>query len=248
MIAELYIPYEEELSSSELRRLMAQVRAARSKTWQIVSPKISALVRLDTQLDQAAKNKDQQKLDELSTHIGAIRRDVQPVTDSLKEIDGRLAAIEKLWAQVDSTTGFTVLARMLRAEALRSFGGLLLHAAVVASGGTTRTIRNLWRTLWSGDGVSFSGGAVARWALLGPSGIFIKGGVETATVTYKDDAPASIRSSDRVTNDVVSLWGEPLRVASLHSLSSNEEKPLRHSQPKSTADNSETRVRDTIPE
>jgi hypothetical protein len=226
-IAELYLPTSRALAKSDLRSQMEKVRAARAKIWGIVSPMISIIVRLDTQLDRAAKNKDQKKLDEVSALINALRRDLQPVTDSLKEIDNRLAALEKLWAQVDSGTGLTVLARMLRAEALRSFGAPLLHAAIVASGGNTRTIRNLWRTLWSGDGVSFSGGAVARWALLDANGVFIKGGIEAANATYKDDRPVSIRFSEGEAMANIALRQQPISVSQQDQDSADKEIPTQ---------------------
>jgi hypothetical protein len=105
-----------------------------------------------------------------------------------------LAAMEKLWVQADPATGLTVLPRMLRAESLRGFGAALLHSAIVASGGNTRTMLNLWRTLWSGDGMSFSGGAVARWALVTPDVGFLAGGTEATDVTYRDGKPLRTRS------------------------------------------------------
>ena len=54
-----------------------------------------------------------------------------------------------------------------------------LHALVVASGGFNRTSRSLLRTIFSGDGLSFLGGATARWALLKENGSVAKGGIES---------------------------------------------------------------------
>jgi hypothetical protein len=65
------------------------------------------------------------------------------------------------------------LARLLRAEAIRVRQPAFLNAAVVASGGHNRIIRNLFRMLFLGDGLSFAGGATVRWALLGSDGILI---------------------------------------------------------------------------
>ena len=40
-----------------------------------------------------------------------------------------------------------------------------LYAEAIVAGGTTRIRRNLWRTLFFGDGLTFSGGAIVAYAL-----------------------------------------------------------------------------------
>jgi hypothetical protein len=95
-----------------------------------------------------------------------------------------LSDLQTQWNQTDAASGMTVLARLLRAEAIRKLDPLYLHAAIVTSGGYNRITHNLFRTLFVGDGLSFTGGTVARWALLEDDGTVKLGGIASAQITW----------------------------------------------------------------
>jgi hypothetical protein len=174
--------------SSDQSMLQAQlnrVQEAKASAWSSVGPLISQLVRLEGELDGAAKTKDQSALDRLSLQTSDMRRDLAPVVDPLGRLDQRLSDLQNQLNQTEPTSGMFQLARLLRAEALQYLEPLYLHGTVVASGGHYRITRNLFRTLFMGDGLSFAGGAVARWALLEKDGSVALGGIESVTLRGK---------------------------------------------------------------
>jgi len=179
--------------SSSVRALILQIEQAKVAAWQAIAPLISEVVRLDGQLDMAVAAKDQPSVDILAKQVSELRRDVQPVTDPLSRADRRLSDLHKQWNRVDEKSGLTGLARLLRAETIRDMKAIYLHCAVVASGGHHRIVRNLWRTLFSGDGVSFMAGAVVRWALLDHDGSIRKGGMQIVRKGSSDPGKFSNR-------------------------------------------------------
>ncbi len=162
-----------------LRARIEEVQDAKERAWAVAGPLVSELVRMDTELDLAAKSKDQDKLDMLTFESSQFRRDLQPLSDSLARSDQRLADLQKQLNEVNQTSSLTQMARLLRAEGIQSLNPLYLHAQVVASGGHHRITRNLFRTLFLGDGLSFCGGGIVRWALLNNDGSVAKGGIIT---------------------------------------------------------------------
>jgi len=185
LIANLMLPTTKNNQDSLLSRIL-RVEQAKVRAWRTVAPMISELVRLDVQLDDATAARDQAQVDALTAQAAALRRDLQPVSDPLSQADQRLAELDKQWSQVDEKTGLSGLARLLRAEAIHDMKPVYLHCAVVASGGHHRIVRNLWRSLFSGDGLSFLGGAIVRWALLANDGSLTKGGMRVATKASSD--------------------------------------------------------------
>lgn len=156
---------------------LAAVQSAKAKVWESVGPFIAELVRLDAKLDHAARAKDQKLVDDLSGQLAELRQDLDPVTEPLRRVDQQLADLQAAGDKVDETTGLTMLARWLRAEAIQAMNPRYLHAQVVSSGGHNRTSRSLLRTIFCGDGLSFIGGATARWALLEEDGAVADGGI-----------------------------------------------------------------------
>jgi hypothetical protein len=75
------------------------------------------------------------------------------------------------------------LARLLRAEAIKTEEPIYLHAVVVSSGGHHRIARSLWRTMFYGDGLTFVGGATVRWSLLAADGSIEKGGIRVERIS-----------------------------------------------------------------
>jgi hypothetical protein len=164
---------------------MNQVQQAKAGAWAAVAPLISQMLRFEGELDQASKSKDQKAVDRLSMEISSMRRDMAPVSDPLGRLDQRLSDFENQMNQTEPTSGLLVLARLLRAEALQARKPLYLHATVVSSGGYYRVTRNLFRTLFFGDGLSFAGGATVRWALLADDGAVATGGIDVTALKGK---------------------------------------------------------------
>jgi len=166
-----------------LRSLLERVQTAKGAAWASAGPLIAQLVRLEAALDQAALEKKQEAVNQLSADVSDLRRDMEPITVPLGRADQRLADLQAQWNQTDQTTGLSLLARLLRAEAIRNENACYVHAAVVSSGGHHRISHNLLRMIFLGDGLSFTGGAIARWALLGNDGSIEDGGIFTAQRT-----------------------------------------------------------------
>ncbi len=182
-----------------LQARLNDVQKAKAAAWIRIGPLISELVRLEGELDEAAKAKRQAVLDRLSAEVSNLRRDLAPVTDPLARLDQRLSDLQSQLSQVEPATGLLQLARLLRAESLQALDPLYLHASVVSSGGHYRITHNLLRTLFVGDGLSFAGGATARWALLDKDGSVASGGVETAGLQGKFGRKSRLRGLlDRV--------------------------------------------------
>ena len=164
--------------ANSLQARLKDVEQARAAAANIAGPMVAQLVLLEGQLDQAVRAKDQATVDAVTAEVTALRQDLQPVTAPLDRADRRLSDLQTQWAAADAG-GLTLLARLLRAEALQTKQALYLHAHVVSSGGHFKTTRSLLRTIFTGDGLSFQGGVVVRWALLEASGAVTMGGILT---------------------------------------------------------------------
>jgi hypothetical protein len=174
------------------RLLSVRIQAlekAKLEAWQVVRPLVSELVRLDTQLDIASRAKNQAAIDQLTAEINTLRADLSPVTEPLAALDQRWSELQGQWQKL-SPDGLTGFARLLRAEALQVEGPLYLHAAIVSSGGHRRIRRSLWRSIFTGDNLTFTGGAVARWAVLDSTGEVKKAGL--LTLQRSQDASPSL--------------------------------------------------------
>lgn len=96
--------------------------------------------------------------------------------------DGILRQLTSSLSNPDQETGVAPIQLLKRAselqtEIIQNHTKLyLLYARVETAGGSYRVRRNLFRTLFLGDGVSFSGGSVASFALFEPDGEFVLSG------------------------------------------------------------------------
>lgn len=171
----VFSPVQGERGS--LLATLESVQEAKKETWKVLGPVISELVRFEAELDRAVAEKNQALVDKLSSELSVLRRSVDPLTEPLSRLDQQLNDLQVRWNQPEGSTGLTLLARLLRAEAIRNLGPLFLHAKVVFSGGHLRTSRSLLRMLFTGDGLTAMGGAIARWALLGENGAVVLGGI-----------------------------------------------------------------------
>jgi hypothetical protein len=184
-----------ETEKSLLQMRLNQVLQAKAKAWAAVGPMISELVRLEGAVDEAARTKKQGDLDRLSLEVSNMRRDLAPIADPLGRLDQQFSDLQNQLKQVEPTTGLIELARLLRAEWLRIHNPVYLHATVVSGGGYYRVTRNLFRTLFMGDGLSFAGGATVRWALLKEDGSVDSGAIEIIGMKGKFGGRDSIATS-----------------------------------------------------
>ena len=166
------------VAAGSIRARLQEVHEARSAAASIVGPFIAELVDADTELSKAALRNDAAAVQSLTARVSALRRELDPITEPQARADQRLSELETSFSARDEKSGLTGLGRLLRAEALRALNATVVHAQVVSSGGHYRIARSVLRTLITGDGLSATGGAVARWAVLAPDGDILRAGQE----------------------------------------------------------------------
>jgi hypothetical protein len=174
-----------EATAESLRDRLAATEKAKAAAWGTIAPVVAELIDAEAELDQAAQaaNKDKELIARLTAEVSTLRRDTEPLVGPLGRADQRFNDLQTQWCQIDSTSELSVMARLLRAEAIHALQPSYLHCAIVASGGQQRISRSLFRTIFTGDGLSFTGGAIARWALLAPNGAVQAGGIASSRQT-----------------------------------------------------------------
>jgi hypothetical protein len=178
------IPLAEAMAES-LRGRLAATEKAKAAAWATIAPLVAQLITAEAELDQAtqAATKDPALIVRLTAEVSTLRRDTEPLVGPLGRADQRFNDLQTQWCQIDSASELSVMARLLRAEAIHALHPSYLHCAIVASGGQQRITHSLFRTIFTGDGLSFTGGAIARWALLAPNGAVQAGGIASSQQT-----------------------------------------------------------------
>ena len=179
-VPRLMISASAPAAKDPLTSRIARVIDARQSAWQALAPLVTELALLEARLDEAIMKKDEQATRQLGAQVASTRRAVEPISVPFGRIDQRFSDMRSRWSDTAPNADITGLARLLRAEAIRSLSPVYVHVSVVASGGYTRTMKNLWRTMFWHDGVSFAGGAVARWAVLESDGAITLAGIADA--------------------------------------------------------------------
>ena len=178
IVPELTALREPRAGEGSLQALLRSIEDVRQQAWQAVGPLLAKLGAADAALEAATRTGVQADVDRLSRAVFDVRRDVEPLSQTLGQADRRLNDLRNQWDKADEATGLTMLSRLLRAEVIDGKERpQYLHAVVVASGGHHRVTRSLFRMLFLGDGLSSMGGVVVRWALLDPQGGIRNGGV-----------------------------------------------------------------------
>lgn len=177
VVPDLLIPRPPSQAEGSLHHHLVAVETAKTSAWSAAAPLVAELASLEAQLDQATKDKDKDRAATLTAAVTNARRNLDPIALPLERADQRYSEMQTQWSKVDESHPLSPLARMLRAERIEAIGARYLHCAIVSSGGYHRITRSLLRTMFSGDGISFTGGAVARWALLSRFGEIECGGV-----------------------------------------------------------------------
>jgi hypothetical protein len=174
-----------ESGDDSLNARLSAVQQARQDAWRVAGPLLARLAKAEDKLNKAERTAkedgDDKEVERAYDEVAQLRRDIEPLTQTLGVADRRFTSLQAQWEKVNDTTGLTPLARMLRAEKLNAVATpVYLHAAIVSSGGHNRVSRSLLRMLFFGDGLSSMGGAVARWALLEADGAVTIGGIRAA--------------------------------------------------------------------
>jgi hypothetical protein len=161
---------------------LAATETAKAAAWATIAPLVAQLISAEAELDQAtqAATKEPALIARLTAEVATLRRDTEPLVAPLGRADQRFDDLQTQWCRIDSTSELSVMARLLRAEAIHALQPTYLHCAIVATGGQQRISRSLFRTIFTGDGLSFTGGAIARWALLAPNGAVQAGGIASS--------------------------------------------------------------------
>jgi hypothetical protein len=167
-------------AEGSLRSKIMSIHKQRAKAWELLAKPIAYIAHLESDLDQASRLKKQALVDELADKLREVKSDLDPVTNPLSRVDARFGDVEAFLQRVGETSRLPNVARMLRAESIRSQDPIYLYAAVESSGGSFRTSRNLLRTLFVGDGLSFTGGVIVSWALLDENGAILHAGIMDA--------------------------------------------------------------------
>jgi hypothetical protein len=179
-VPDLMVVEQPAETDDSLRGKWNAMQAARQQAWQQIGPMVAELGRKDVELDTASRTGTPEQVAQLSRDVFQLRRTVEPFTETLTHAEKRLADLQAQWDKANELTGLTMLARLVRAEAIKAKNPRYLHAAVVSSGGHNRVSRNLFRMIFIGDGLTSMGGVVVRWALLESDGRLLTGDVDSA--------------------------------------------------------------------
>jgi len=186
-----------EKDAGAIRSLIEKVKEARARVIlaaasKIPQPKHEELVDEDEKKKSASHVVDP---NDLPSH--APRSNLEMVGEIFAQIDQRFTDLQTQLAKGDTDgSGLTMLARLYRAEALNARSPMLVHVRVLLAGGSNRIERSLFRTLFSGDGLSATGGAVVSWAILSKRGAIEDGGMFSESLSAASpkppDTPVSI--------------------------------------------------------
>jgi hypothetical protein len=174
---------------SAFRTLLKKAHAARSRVLLVAGPKKPEKPKKSERsiLEIDAAHHDYSDLEE----VGRIPLATpEQIHDALAEIDKRFSDVQAQFEKADADgSGLTLMARLFRIETIMSRSPMLVHARVVLAGGNNRVQRSLFRTLFSGDGLSSTGGAVVSWAILSSHGAIEDGGIFSESRSARSPKP-----------------------------------------------------------
>jgi hypothetical protein len=183
-VPDLMVQPHTSVTDSKLLETLEKVASAKRAAWLAVAPLVTRLARAEALLDHAISEKqDAATLEKLRVEVREARQDLEPFNAPLSHADQIFDALQAQWREIKQDAELSGLARMLRIEAIKKLDPVFVHCAVVDSGGHHRIRKNLLWMIFIGDGLTFTGGAVARWGLLAPDGAVELGGIVSATRT-----------------------------------------------------------------
>jgi hypothetical protein len=173
---------------SAFRTLLDRVHEARSRALRAIGPKKPAAKKkaehgfgLDIS-SHTSHSSDEPASTPLATP--------EQLHDALAEIDKRFGDLQTQLEKADADgSGLTLMARLFRIETIMTRSPMLVHARVVLAGGNNRVQRSLFRTMFTGDGLSSTGGTVVSWAILSPHGAVEDGGIFSETRSARSPKP-----------------------------------------------------------
>lgn len=186
-----------EKGADSLRALTEKVKEARARVILAAESKMPP-AKHTALVDEDAEKKSKSHVVDLNHPPSpAPRSNLEMVGEIFAQIDQRFTDLQTQLAKGDTDgSGLTMLARLYRAEALKARSPMLVHVRVLLAGGSNRIERSLFRTLFSGDGLSATGGAVVSWAVLSKRGAIEDGGIFSDSLSAASpkppDAPVSI--------------------------------------------------------
>ena len=170
-----------QLSESTLGKLFDGVFTARSAAVSRFRPQLARVSGIEQQIldrerDFPAADPARQKIltaeiQDLKNQLIDARKNLDPDLVLFDNTDTQWNELTKGLNAPDAKTGQVPIQLINRAvEAVCRFKtaestACFLYAEAIVAGGTTRIRRNLWRTLFVGDGLTFSGGAIVAYAL-----------------------------------------------------------------------------------
>ncbi len=196
-----------QLSQKAVTDLFQDVFTAREHALGRLRPVLMELTRVEQEIvsreeeciDPAPDRQDvlTQGIQERKAELVKIRENLDPNLLLFKETDAQWNEMQRGLVHVDEKSGLTPMQLISRAaEAIEHFRAsalsYFLYSEVAVAGGTMRIKRNLWRTLFYGDGISFSGGAVVSYALIDGKAHVLASRTHrymTEFQTFPDDTP-----------------------------------------------------------
>lgn len=170
-----------QMSQDQLSKLFDAVFRARQEAADRLRPALQKLADLERAIlggerEHAEATIERQKdleasSQDLKVQMVATKKDIDPDLVLFENTDSRWHELQKAMATADEKSGLVPLQMLSRAgEVIERFqsaeSAYLLFASGVVAGGTMRIKKSLWSTLFTGDGLEFSGGAVVTYALL----------------------------------------------------------------------------------
>lgn len=178
IVPDLSVPSEPAAGDGTLRDALLAAHSERAAAWRAVAPLIALRAEAEAQLDDATTREDDEAVDAAAARVREVRRALDPISGPLASLEQRFDELQGQLTKVsDADGGLTVLARLFRAEAIRAREPIYVHIRALSAGGANRVSRSLLRTIFTGDGLSATGGIVVSWALLTATGDVLAGGI-----------------------------------------------------------------------
>jgi len=194
-------------SDTGLTELFESVFSAREKAVTRLRPQLNKIAELekeilDRQLELPTASPDRQKeltkeIDAKNAFLADARRNLDPDLVPFENTDTQWSDLQKGLHTPDGKSGQVPMQLLNRAaQSIQQFHdanpdpAFFLYAEAVVAGGTMRIHRNLWRTLFQGDGISFSGGAVVSYALFDGMAALLTSGTHRYMTPFQE-FPAS---------------------------------------------------------
>ena len=170
--------------------LLENVKVARAEAMKALVPKDSHPSGHDPKPGASHKTMEEGGGDLFLLDSRGADANQESVAPALAQLDQRLNDLQTQLAKGDADgSGLTMLARLFRLETIAARSPIFVHVRVVLAGGSNRVQHSLWHSMFTGDGLSSSGGAVVSWAILNVNGAVEDGGVFAHSMSAASPKP-----------------------------------------------------------